>query len=128
MTPTNVLKHSLAMVTVDKAELLERLTANRDGHREEFLKACDGYQVRLQEELERRLSDVKAGRRVTLHIGLPEPEDHTKDYDRVITMLRMELDPVVTIDQQSFAMYVMDDWEWKVRTNTTNAVYANFAR
>jgi hypothetical protein len=87
--------------------------ANREAHREVFEEALDGYHRRLKAELEQRVRDLKAGRRINQYIGLPEPEDHTDDYDRVIMMAHMSVEDTITLSEDEFAMYVMDQWRWK---------------
>lgn len=100
-------------VTVKRTDLLDAIRANRDTHRDEFEKGLAGYKARLLEELEQRVTDLRAGRQIEQYIHLPIPEDHTRDYDAVIRMLEMEVAETVEIDQRTFAQYVMDDWAWK---------------
>lgn len=100
-------------VTVDRHEFIARVQANRNAHRAVFEHALDGYRQRLIDELERRIRDLRKGRWVEQHIGLPEPEDHTDDYDRVLAMAEMSIDDTLELDESEFAMYVMDQWSWK---------------
>jgi hypothetical protein len=62
--------HSL---TFKKAELLERMRANRDRHRQVFEEALEGYRAQMVAELETMLTDAKAGRRIRRAVKLPEP-------------------------------------------------------
>ncbi len=110
-------------VKVMKSELLAKIGANREQHRNEFEKALAGYRERCIEELEARLVDLRAGRRFDVAIRLPVPEDHTDDYNRVITMLEMSVDDEIEIYEQEFSQYVMDQWSWKGAFTTTNATY-----
>lgn len=100
-------------VTVTKKDFLTRVRENRNNHRAVFEEALNGYHQRLTLELERRIRDLKRGRVINQYIGLPEPEDHTDDYDRVITMADMSINDTVDLNESEFAMYVMDQWEWK---------------
>ena len=86
-------------------DLLTSTEGDSDGRRELF--------DRLKAELDRRVRDLKAGRHIDQYIGLPEPEDHTDDYDRVIMMAHMSVDDTITLSEDEFAMYVMDQWRWK---------------
>ena len=99
---------------------------NKNRHREIFLKAQEKFRERAIEELDRMLSDAREGRRVKIHLGLPEPEGHTDDYDRAITMLEMETRETIEIEEADFAVYVMDQWRWKQAwtTNTLNYLAA----
>lgn len=99
-------------VNVKREELLAKVQGNRDNHRKLFEEAQANYRERMIEELDRMLEDARKGRKIRRMVSIPEPEDHTKDYDRIISMLQMSVDKVVELDQQSFAMYVMDQWAW----------------
>jgi hypothetical protein len=111
-------------VKVKREDLLTKVRANREAHRELFLKAQEGYRKLVIEELDRMLADAKAGRKVSRSINLAEPVDHTFDYDRVIMMLEMSVDDTVTLDALEFNQYVMDNWEWSKLANYTNRSFA----
>ena len=110
-------------VTVEKTEFIEKVRDNRDRHREVFERALAGYRERMTAELERRIHDLRRGRRVEQYIALPEPEDHTGDYDRVLTMAEMSIHDTVELSEDEFAMYVMDQWRWKQDFTETTARY-----
>jgi len=74
-------------IRVQRIELLGKIKANRALHRDIFQRALVKFRERALEELDRRLLDIRHGRKIDLYIGLPRPEDHTADYDRVIQML-----------------------------------------
>lgn len=100
-------------VKVKKEELLKALQENREAHRGIFEEAQKNYRERLIEELDRRLEDARNGKSIDLYFNFPEPEDHTKDYDRVIKMLEMSIEDELELSQVDFTRYVMDDWEWR---------------
>jgi uncharacterized protein YozE (UPF0346 family) len=104
---------TLALIRVRKEELLERLKENRAGHRELFLKAQDGYREKAIKELESALDRAKNQTAERVYVALPFPEDHTKDYDHIIAMVEMSIDDLFELNQNDFARYVLDDWEWK---------------
>lgn len=110
-------------VTVHREEFLNRLRINRDNHRAVFEDALEGYRNRLTAELERRVRDLKRGRKVDQYIGLPEPEDHTDDYDRIIAMAEMSISDRVELSQDEFAMYVMDQWRWRQSFSDSTELY-----
>jgi hypothetical protein len=110
-------------VLVDKAELLGVLRANRAIHREVFLKAQQGFRERAITELDRSLADARAGNDVRLAVHLPEPQDHTDDYDREIRMLEMHTEPTVRIRAGLFDQIVMDRWGWSAAFNATSSAY-----
>lgn len=114
-------------IKVRTNELLEKMTVNRKAHRELFLKAQEGYRKDVIAELDKMLADVRSGKEIRRVITLPVPEDHTDDYDCVITMLQMCTEPIIEICQSDFQMYVMDNWSWKRQSLATNSFYASKA-
>ena len=111
-------------VKVKREELLTKVRANRDAHRELFLKAQEGYRKLVIEELDRMLEDARKGRPIQRSVTLTEPSNHIKDYDRVITMLEMSVDDTITLDAHDFDRYVMDNWDWSRFALATNTAYA----
>lgn len=69
----------------------------------------------------------RAGRYINQYLGIPEPEDHTEDhtgdYDRVIMMAHMSVEDTITLSEDEFAMYVMDQWRWKQDFADTTLCY-----
>jgi len=110
-------------IKVKATALLEKVRANREGHRAEFERAIERYRAVLLNELEVRIDDLRHGRSVDHYIRIPIPEDHTVDYDQVILMLEMSEEPVVTIDYRTFRQYAMDEWDWKEAVTQTNSFY-----
>jgi hypothetical protein len=110
-------------VTVQKDELLARLEANRENHRDTFVKACEVYNDRLRRELEDHLARVAKGELVRVQIPLPTPEEHTADYDAAIEMLKMEVNDTVEIHDTVFRNLVMDEWEWTRRFAANTSSY-----
>src|SRR5271157_465731 len=101
--PTTGYMHS---VTVKRIELLEKIKVNRDGHRDLFLKAQEGYRLDVIAELEQHLKDARNRKKISRSLTLPEPQDHTEDYDSVIAMLEMSVDQNIELDAGSFQQYV----------------------
>jgi hypothetical protein len=110
-------------VQVDRDEFIAEVTTNRDNHREVFEQALAGYHSRLSRELERRLHDLRKGRRIEQYIGLPEPEDHTDDYDRVLRMAEMSVSDTLELSEDEFGQYVMDQWRWKQAFTDSTSLY-----
>lgn len=115
-------------VVVKRDELLEKVTENRNNHRAIFEEAQTKYREFVIGELDSMLADAKAGRKVRRSVSLPEPEDHTRDYDRVIMMLKMSVDDEIELMNQEFENYVMDNWGWNASfaANTMRYTSGNF--
>lgn len=115
-------------VRLARDEFVATVQRNRDEHRSVFEEALEGYRDRWIKELERRLRDVRRGRQIDQRFSLPEPEDHTSDYDRILTMARMSVDDVIELSEDEFAMYVMDQWSWKNNFTRTTTMYTGLLR
>jgi hypothetical protein len=113
-----------AQTHINKGELLAILETNRDQHRDKFLRAQEGYRRRVIQELDRRLEDARAGREIDLAFRLPEPEDHTADYEREIRMLELETESTVVLSMREFDQLVMDRWGWSEDFAMTSSAYA----
>ena len=100
-------------ITVKKDELLVKIRGNRDAHRGVFLEAQKGYREKVIDELDVMLKDAREGRGIRRTVELVEPQDHTRDYDRVIKMLEMMVGDEVVITDRQFAHFVLDEWEWQ---------------
>src|SRR5258708_7168929 len=101
-------------VRVTKEDLLKALQDNRAEHRQIFEEAIDAWHKSVQEKLAKMVEQAKRGpEHVELMVGLPRPEDHTKDYDRVIRMITMSKDDEFELSERDFAQFVMDEWGWQ---------------
>jgi hypothetical protein len=112
-------------ITVDKNDLLARIRSNRDKHREVFLEALEGYRLSLLDELEAHVKDLRNGKAPEVRIFIDRPQDHTRDYDRVIAMLEMHKSDEFTLSEADFAQYFLDDWSWKRQWGAANSGYVS---
>jgi hypothetical protein len=112
-------------IEVKKADLVADLEKNRAGHRAQYEEAHAGYRKALLETVAKMYDDAKKGLDVQHFIHLDIPEDHTKDYDRVIGMMKMSIDDTVIITSSEYSQYVMDDWGWKEKFVGTANGYKN---
>ena len=115
----------MASVRVKREVILEKIISNRSGHRKMFEDAIAGYREACIEALEASLTAAKAGKKFKPSITLPEPQDHTSDYDRAIAMLELSLDEELEISQRDFAQYVLDDWGWRADFIATASNYTS---
>lgn len=111
-------------VRVQKVSLTEQVRANRKQHHTIFLEAVEGYRRQAVQLLEGHIARIKSGKVQQVYVSLPYPVDHTRDYDRVLAMLDMEIGDTVELSEQEFAQYVMDDWAWKREFLATNSAYS----
>jgi hypothetical protein len=111
------------LVKVKKDELKDKIQTNRDTHSAEYSKAFEGYRRACIQALQTNLQAFHEGRAQRVLIYEQPPEDHTKDYDRVLMMLQMSVDDEVILDASEFAQYVLDDWGWKQPWAASNSKY-----
>ena len=110
-------------VKIRKGELLEAVRRNRETHRDLFLKAQEGFRNTVIAELDSRLDKARRNQPFSAVLNLPEPQDHTADYDRVIRMIEMSVDDEVVLQAHEFDQYVMDNWSWARAVRSLNASY-----
>jgi hypothetical protein len=114
-------------VRVKKLEALETIKKNRAAHKAIFNEAVAGYKDQTLKLLNNHIEQIKSGKVMRVTVSLPQPEEHTKDYDRAIKMLEMSVDDEILIDEQSFQSYIMDDWHWKRQFLASNSHYSDTA-
>ncbi len=99
-------------VTIKKDELLSTIRTNLAAHSAELEVAKKGYQAALIKELEEKLALAKEGKVVIGPVDTVVPQDHRKDYERIVRMLEMSTATEVTITETQFSQYVLDEWSW----------------
>jgi hypothetical protein len=115
-------------VTVKKSELLEALLANRTKHAADYAESYDGYCKEFVAEAERVLAQAMAGNFSKTGVSCTPPQDHTKDYDRVIRMMQMCTADEIIVTENQFSQYVLDEWNWMGAFNATKARYTSNTR
>lgn len=100
-------------VSMNKEKLLTILQGNRKRHRDVFNSACEDYRKQAIKEIEAMLADARAGSKIKRYVSLVEPMDQTRDYDRAIKMVQLDVRENIDLQEKEFAQYVMDDWAWK---------------
>ena len=112
---------------IDVNALLEKVEANRIEHEKIYKEALDGYKKAVIAELEKLLAQAKADEVVVIHSDLYEPKSYVKDYDSIIAMLKMSVEDSITLTQNEFTAYVLDEWQWMDHFLTSNAIYSSSA-
>ena len=117
-------------VKLSKEWLLTKLKENREKHERDYVDAVAGWRTETKEAMYDALDTLTKGvstSDVQLHFDSC-PTSHLKEYDRVIMMVDNHLEHEITLDQHEFQMYVMDDWEWKMRWEANNTKYVSATR
>lgn len=101
-------------VTVKRTELIERLLASREKHRDEFEQAITLWRKDFAEVVK----DLDISKLSYYPIELEELEEHCPDsyldsYDDIIEMFNMAIKDEIILDSQAFRNYCRDEWDWK---------------
>jgi hypothetical protein len=110
-------------VKVNKQQLIDTLTINRNEHRSLFLKAQEKYREKVIEVLEERLRLARENREINIVFNLPEPTDYTESYDNALAMLAWEVGDEVDLDETSFRQLVLNQWHWQKLFTQTSLSY-----
>jgi len=110
-------------LTYQKAGILEILRANAADHDHEYGEAVDGWRDEVRIQLKARLEALEHGEDVNLFFDLPEPEDHSKDYERAIRQLELCTECNLELEDHEFQCYVMNEWAWSERFATISSAY-----
>lgn len=108
-----------------REKVLERLTANRDGHKDKVERARKAYEELMLNELAQRLDDAKNGTFPNPNFlqHLPVPVDYTREYERAIDRFESQIDHEVLLTDDEFNKYMRDEWDWSERFAASNATY-----
>lgn len=110
---------------INKTKLLEILRANKAKHVEVFEEAIQGWRRHALELLAEKEKLIRSGRLPkALTLALPAPENHSRDYDRIIGMLELHQGDTFALPEQEYSWYVDDNWDWKRRWTVSNSGYA----
>lgn len=122
---------TLKTVRVAKNSLLAKLKENRSKHIQDYKTALEGYHLeveRLVHEASTNLKQDKTFYATGLFIHESPPEDHTKEYDKVIATLELSLDDQFYLTEQDINCYILDNWSWKQNfAATTSKYFSNVA-
>lgn len=111
-------------MTIRKEVLLEKLHENRAQHSRIFEEAQVGFRAAVIKLLDQRLADARTGKPIKLALGLHEPRNQVKDYDRAIAMVELNTQEEIELEERQFAEYVMDQWPWRQQFLSSNAPYS----
>lgn len=104
------------IITVNKDDVLKKIRANREQHREKYALAMAKYTDIIRQRAEELVQGINAGKELPElnHVFNPvRPRSYLNDYDTIIQMLEMSVKDQLEISKRQFQSYVMDDWDWK---------------
>lgn len=121
--------HMLDKMTISATtrDVLAQLKKNREAHAAIVAEAREGYIDHAEKALQKRLSQLREGKLVSLAFNLSPPRDHTSAYDTAIGMVEMHMKPELTLDAATFRSLMMDEWDWKGHFLMANSAYSKLA-
>lgn len=115
-------------MTVRRVSLLETLKTNLAKHESTHEEAVAGYIEAAEKALKTKLKEIKQGKATALHFSLTPPQNMSREYKTVISMLEMSESETVTLTQSQFEQLILDRWNWKMNWLASNAGYSSTAR
>ena len=111
------------IVTLNRAQIIKHLKANRGKHVETYEEAKKGYFKKAEAALKERLLDISAGKLVKLNFDLKLPVCYVEQYDDLIQMIEMAKEDEHELSMAQYRCIVDDAWSWTDTFNITNSVY-----
>jgi hypothetical protein len=100
-------------ITVKKEDLIEAIESNMQKYKELYAAMKTKYFENSRELLYDAISKIEAGSEKRVIIDLHLPTNQEDGYKNVISMLKMDVSDTVTLDQNEYAKYVLNEWNWK---------------
>jgi hypothetical protein len=110
-------------VRVSKSFLIETLEKNKEDHQTSYYEILEARHAKLLDTLRGELKKAKDRKDYQPSIHVPLPENHVKDYEKVINLLHASLDQEFELSRSEFDQYVNDDWGWKGHFLTVSGCY-----
>ena len=113
-------------ITVDKQKLIEILEKNKKEHIKEYDLAMIGYKINVVKEYKsklrefRKLGDSEISE-FSKQIQVPLPTSHEDDFDIVIGMLKVSEDELISITENQYREYYLNQWGWYSRWTLSNS-------
>ena len=102
----------LNQVKVNKDRLVSTLKENLDTHKELYTAAVEAYKLDYVVALDAHTHAVKGGNWKSV-LDLPaKPQSYAKEYEKVLSQLDFSVDETLTLTQQEFNQFVLDDWNF----------------
>lgn len=106
------LQLGLDKVRVNKTVLIDRLHQNLESHQKEYTDAHAQWKKACIAKMEENLTEAKETGELNLYVSLSEPENHSEDYRRIISLLSASIDETLVISAREFRQYHDDEWGW----------------
>ena len=113
-------------VTVNKANLIQKIKENKANHEVEYLKAVEAYKVEAEKQLKQQLEALAQGS-LSIRVNLVAPSNKSDEYDKIIQIFEWDITDEVTLSQSEFNEYVLDETSFAREAKMLNSTYVNFS-
>ena len=110
-------------ILVNKEDLIKTLEHNLEMHIETFEEIRKKFLEHVIERAEEDISLAKQDKFPKIRHNLPVPENHSKDYNRAINMLKMDVRNEVNLTEEQYAQFIDNDWAWQRSFTSTTEFY-----
>ena len=122
---------------IGRPKLIAIVTAAREAHQKELLKARTNWKKSILKEIGDIVTRAESfdpekgrfskGKRIfptdrPLLLD-PPPKDMTSEYDRVLRMLKLDVREEIELDEREYRQYVENDWSWRQEWPLSNSKY-----
>lgn len=109
-------------INIKKAELIEKIKANKEVHIKDYEEAVIAYRKKAAELITKVQEELTNGS-LKIGINLVTPVNRADEYDKVIEMFNWETNDEIVITQEEFNEYVHDDNTSSIQAKFTNSTY-----
>lgn len=109
-------------------EVLKKLQENKAEHIKLVRESKQGYLIKAEEVLNKKLNKIKNGEVSALHFSLLVPKDYTSEYNTAIGMLEMHTEDDIALSASDFKQFVQNEWDWVSTFVLSNSMYSTMLR
>ena len=111
-------------VSINKDVLFQILNDNLTKHKKEYEEAVKVWRAKFAVEINKTVDRINNGEKpFRFYSQLPVPEEHSKDYERVIRMVSMDTRDILVLNEKEASMYLDDDWDWRPSFDANTSTY-----
>jgi hypothetical protein len=120
--------HHERTLSINKKQLIDKITENKQNHIAEFHKAVEAFKVEASKQLEDVGIQLGLGHYDKVKLNLVLPVNRSDEYDKVIKMFEWEVDDIISLTQGEFNEYVHDENSAAKQASISNAFYLSSSR
>jgi hypothetical protein len=114
-------------INVEVVNLLAKLKENREKHIDEYNNTMKLYRNVAIIKLQDALTAAKSDGEFNPNVDLKKPVSYEKEYNKAIAMLEATSDATVSITDDEFDNYYLDNWSWKHSFSSSSSSYSSMA-